>query len=218
MKEGFIYVLKSERLKALILCAGLIVSLLTILDSYHISLLEELKVSSVVIGIIAAIGSYISSYASKKQEVFHNKLRNKSLITIAMILSISTVIAGICGLKAEKYFLLLGIIIITNLIYNFGNGMYYTIIDKYLRNFTNKQIDTKIFATKNLFCNIIRVIGGLFASFLLDKMTTAYCMIIIGIIFMIAFILTERYMSSRVGLKPEEYSKEETKYDEQGVV
>lgn len=132
-----------------------------------------------------------------------------------MILSISTVIAGICGLKAEKYLLLLGIIIITNLIYNFGNGMYYTIIDKYLRNFTNKQIDTKIFATKNLFCNIIRVIGGLFASFLLDKMTTAYCMIIIGVIFMIAFILTERYMSSRVGLKPEEYSKEETKYDEQ---
>ncbi len=43
-------------------------------------------------------------------------------------------------------------------------------------------------------------------------------MIIIGVIFMIAFILTERYMSSRVGLKPEEYSKEETKYDEQGVV
>lgn len=215
IKEGFIYVLKSERLKALILCASLIVSLLTILDSYHVSLLEELKVSSVVIGIISAIGSYISSYASKKQEQFHNRLRNKSLITIAMMLSISTMIAGICGLKAEEYVLLLGIIIIINLIYNFGNGMYYTIIDKYLRNFTNKEIDTKIFAAKNLFCNIVRVIGGLFASFLLDKMITAYCMIIIGVIFTIAFIATERYMSSRVGLKPEEYSKEETKYDEQ---
>ena len=58
-------------------------------------------------------------------------------------------------------------------------------------------------------------VGGLFASFLLDKMTTAYCMIIIGVIFTIAFILTEKYMSSRVGLKPEQYSKEETKYDEQ---
>lgn len=214
IKEGFIYVLKSERLKALILCASLIVSLLSILSNYHVSLLEELKVSSVVIGIIAAIGSYISSYASKKQEQFHNRLRNKSLITIAMLLSISTIIAGICGLKAEEYILLLGIVIITNLIFNFGQGMYYTIIDKYLRNFTNKEIDTKIFAAKNLFCNIIRVIGGLFASFLLDKMTTAYCMIIIGVIFTIAFIATERYMSSRVGLKPEEYSKEETKYDE----
>ena len=215
IKEGFIYVLKSERLKALILCASLIVSLLTILSNYHVSLLEELKISSVVIGIIAAIGSYFSSYASEKQETFHNRLRNKSLITISIILSISTIIAGVCGLKAEEYILLLGIIIITNLIFNFGQGMYYTIIDKYLRNFTNKEIDTKIFAAKNLFCSIVKVIGGLFASFLLDKMKTAYCMIIIGITFTIAFILTEKYMSSRVGLKPEEYSKEETKYDEQ---
>ncbi len=216
IKEGFIYVLKSERLKALILCASLIVSLLNVLGNYHVSLLEELKVSSVIIGIVTAMGNYISSYASKKQEMFHLKLRNKFLITIAMILSVSTVIAGVCGLKAEEYILLLGIIIITNLIFRFANGMYYTIIDKYLRNFTNKEIDTKIFAANNLFCSVVRVIGGLFASFLLDKMTTAYCMIIIGVIFTIAFILTERYMSSRVGLKPEEYSKEETKYDEQG--
>ncbi len=215
IKEGFIYVLKSERLKALILCSSLIYTLLSILNNYHISLLEELKISSVVIGIIAAIGTYISSLASKKQQIFHNKLKNKFLITIALMLSISIMITGICGLKAEEYTLLLGIIIITNLIFYFGNGMYYTIIDKYLRNFTNKEIDTKIFATNNLFRSIIRVIGGLFASFLLDKMTTAYCMIIIGVIFTIVFILTERYMRNRVGLKPEEYSKEETKYDEQ---
>lgn len=39
-------------------------------------------------------------------------------------------------------------------------------------------------------------------------------MIIIGIIFTLVFILTEKYMENRVGLKPEEYSKEETKYDE----
>lgn len=215
IKDGFAFVIKSERLKALILSASLIVSLLNILSSYHVSLLEELNISSIAIGFIAAVGSFISSYASKKQEAFHNKLRNKSLTTISIMLSISTIIAGICGLKAQEYVILLAIIIITNLVYNFGQGMYYTIIDKYLRNFTNKEIDTKIFATKNLFCSVIRVIGGLVASFLLDKMATAYCMIIIGSIFTILYILMEKYMSKRVGLKPEEYSKEETKYDEQ---
>lgn len=215
IKDGFAFVIKSERLKALILSASLIVSLLNILSSYHVSLLEELNISSITIGIIAAVGSFVSSYASRKQEAFHNKLKNKSLTSISIMLSISTIIAGICGLKAQEYIILLAIIIITNLVYNFGQGMYYTIIDKYLRNFTNKEIDTKIFATKNLFCSVIRVIGGLFASFLLDRMTTAYCMIIIGSIFTILYILMERYMSKRVGLKPEEYSKEETKYDEQ---
>ncbi len=215
IKEGFVYVLKSERLKALILCASLIVSLLNILGNYHVSLLEELKISSVMIGIVTAVGNYISSFASKKQEMFHRRLKNKFLITVAMILSISTILAGICGLKAEEYVVLLGIIVITNVIFRFANGMYYTIIDRYLRNFTSKEIDTKIFAANNLFCGVARVIGGLFASFLLDKMTTSYCMIIIGFIFTIVFILTKRYMSSRVGLRPEEYSKEETKYDEQ---
>ncbi len=55
---------------------------------------------------------------------------------------------------------------------------------------------------------------GILASFLLDKMKTAYCMIIVGIAFTIIYILMGIYMKSRVGLKPEEYSKEERKYDE----
>ena len=51
------------------------------------------------------------------------------------------------------------------------------------------------------------------AAFLLDRMETAYCMIIVGIIFLILMILTSKYMKTRVGLKPEEYPKEEVKYD-----
>lgn len=215
IKEGFIYVLKSERLKALILCAALIVSLLSILNNYYVSLLEDLQVSSIIIGMISAIATMVSAYASKKQKLFQGRLKNKSLTTIAMILSVSTMIAGICGLKAKEYIVLLIVIVFMNLAHGFGKGMYYTIIDKYLRNFTNEKIDTKIFAANNLFSGIARVLIGLFASFLLDKTTTAYCMIIIGLIFTILYVLMEKYMKSRVGLKPEEYSKEETKYDEQ---
>ena len=44
-------------------------------------------------------------------------------------------------------------------------------------------------------------------------METAYCMIIIGVIFGILMILVNRFMKTRVGLRPEEYSKEEIKYD-----
>jgi len=215
IKDGFVYVLKSERLKALMLCSALVVSLLSIMQNYTVSLLGDLALTSTVIGIISAIGSFISSYASKKQETFHKKLRNKSLITIAITLSLSCFVAGICGLRAKDSIFLLIIVIIGNLIYSFCNGMYYTIIEKYLRNFSNKDIDTKIFSANGLFGSVARVISGLFASFLLDKTTTAYCMIIIGIIFTILYGLIEMYMKTRVGLKPEQYSKEETKYDEQ---
>lgn len=214
VKEGFSFVLKSERLKALILCASLIYALLSILLTYHVSLQEEIGLSSFMIGIISAIGSLASAYASKTQESFHYKFRNKSLFKICMILSISTIIAGIFGLGAGNSSALLFIVLLSFVMYNFCYGMFYTIIDKYLRNFSNAKIDTKIFAAYNLFRNVFRMLAGILAAFLLDKMATVYCMIIIGILFTIIYILLEKYMKTRVGLKPEEYSVEERKYDE----
>ena len=45
-------------------------------------------------------------------------------------------------------------------------------------------------------------------------MDIAICMTLIGIITVILTIIMDKYMKTRVGLKPEEYSKEERKYDE----
>ena len=92
--------------------------------------------------------------------------------------------------------------------------MYYTIIDRYLMNFTNKEIDTKIVAIYNLIRNSIRMLFGFLASFILGITTTANALTIVGTIFTIIFIVVEQYMKPRLGLKPEQYSKEEKKYDE----
>ena len=214
IKQGISFVLKSERLKALIVAYALISAFLSILSNYNVSLLEEIGISSVTIGVISAMMSFIRALASKRERKFHDKFKNKSIITISLILSISCIICGICGIEARTNYLLLGIIIVALLGCGFSEGMYYTIRDKYLGNFSNKKIDTKIYTVNQLFGNISKVIAGIIASFLLDKMNTAYCMITIGIMFTIIYLLTEKYMKTRVGLKPEEYSKEEIKYDE----
>lgn len=214
IEQGFKFIIKSERLKALIVSTALIASLLNILLDYQTSLWQEVKVPAYLIGFIAAIISLSSAYASKKQQVFHNKFRNKTIVITALMASISTIIAGVAGLKAEQISILLVVIGLSFVVARFAHGMFYTIIDRYFRNFTNKDIDTKIFAVKNLFVNLVSAIMGIMASFLLDKMTTAYCMIIVGVVFTIIYILMEKYMKTRVGLKPEEYSKQERKYDE----
>ncbi len=212
--QGFKFIIKSERLKALILSAALIGSLLNILLDYQTSLWQEVKVPAYLIGFMAAVISLSSAYASKKQQDFNNKFKNKTIIIIALMASVSTIIAGIAGLRAEQFSILLVIIALSFVIARFAHGMFHTIMDRYFRNFTNKDIDTKIFAVKNLFVNIVSAVAGLMASFLLDKMSTAYCMIIVGTIFTIIYILMQKYMKSRVGLKPEEYSEYERKYDE----
>ena len=215
IKAGFKFILKSERLKALILSAAFICTLLNILENYEVSLLENIKLSAVVIGYAGAINSLISAIASKKENEFNKVFRNKSLTILALLLSISALIAGICGMATIKENLV-GIIIILSvyMIQGFVNGMYYTIIDRYLMNFTNKEIDTKIVAIYNLIRNSIRMLFGFLASFILGITTTANALTIVGTIFTIIFIVVEQYMKPRLGLKPEQYSKEEKKYDE----
>ena len=79
---------------------------------------------------------------------------------------------------------------------------------------SEKKIDTKIFTAKNFLKSILSAVIGIMGSFLLDRMNISYCMIIIGISTIILTILMGQYMRTRVGLKPEEYAKEEIKYDE----
>ena len=81
-------------------------------------------------------------------------------------------------------------------------------------NFANKEIDTKIMAVYNLIRNAFRVVFGFLASFILGIASSANALIIVGTIFTIIFIGINKYMKTRLGLKPEEYSKDERKYDE----
>lgn len=214
IQEGFQFILKSERLKALILSASLIASFLSILASYRTSLLQDIGTPAYIISFAAAAFSASSAVGAKKQKEFNNKFKNKSIIIIALMASFSVIIAGVLGLKAQQSHIITILIILLFLIGKFAHGVFYTIMDRYFRNFTNKEIDTKIFAVKNLFVNLVSAIMGIMASFLLNKMSTAYCMIIVGTIFTIMYTLMGKYMKVRVGLKPEEYSKLERKYDE----
>lgn len=214
IKDGFKFILKSERLKALILSASLIASFLSILTNYRTSLLQDIGTPAYIISFASAIYSISSALGAKKQKEFNNKFRNKSIIVVALTISFSVIIAGLLSLKAQQFPILILFIILLFLIGKFAHGIFYTIMDRYFRNFTNKKIDTKIFAVKNLFINLVSAIMGIMASFLLNKMSTAYCMIILGFIFTIIYILMGKYMKVRVGLKPEEYSKLERTYDE----
>lgn len=211
---SFKFILKSERLKSLLLYCSLIGGLFCTLDTYEVSLLEELNISSGVMGMIFAGLGVISSFASKKQEKFHEKYKNKSLAIIGFLITISCMLSGVIGVFSNEIRYLIIFIIIMYIVRYIVNSIYYNLTEKYLRNFANEEIDTKIYTVKNLLKSIVSAIIGIFASFLLDRMNTAYCMIILGAVSTVLLVLVVKYMKKRVGLKPEEYSKEERKYDE----
>lgn len=66
IQDGFEFILKSERLKALILSASLIASLLSILANYRTSLLKDIGLPAYIISFAAAAFSASSAIRSKK--------------------------------------------------------------------------------------------------------------------------------------------------------
>ena len=214
LKDSFKFILKSERLKALILFSAVAVGIMSVLGTYEISLLEDFNMPAKYLCIIFAALGIISGILAKKQEEFHDKFKNKSLCILMGIIGISTIAAGIFGVISKEYQFCILFIIIAYVIRYAYKGIYYPLIEKYLRNFANEKIDTKIFTAKNFLGSILSAGIGVLASFLLDRINISYCMIIIGGLTVIFTIVMSKYMKARVGLKPEEYSKEEIKYDE----
>ena len=214
LKDSLKFTLKSERLKSLILFDSVVVGIISVLATYEISLLEELNISAKYLCTIFAILGIVSGILAKKQEKFHNKYKNKSLSILIGVIGLTIIAAGISGLISRQYRIFIAVIIIAYIIKYAYDSIYQQLIEKYLRNYANEKIDTKIFVIKNFLGSIQSAFIGIIASFLLDRMNTAYCMMILGISTLLFTIVMNKYMKTRVGLKPEEYSKEEIKYDE----
>ena len=214
LKDSLKFTLKSERLKSLILFDSVVVGIMSVLATYEISLLEELNISAKYLCTIFAILGIVSGVLAKKQEKFHNKHKNKSLSILIGVIGFAITVAGISGLISRQYRIFIAVIIIAYIIKYAYDSIYQQLIEKYLRNFANEKIDTKIFVIKNFLGSIQSAFIGIIASFLLDRMNTAYCMLILGISTLLFTIVMNKYMKTRVGLKPEEYSKDEIKYDE----
>lgn len=79
-------------------------------------------------------------------------------------------------------------------------------------NFADDQILPKIYAVNAISRNVFRMGIGFLGSYLLNITNTANATIIFGILFAIISLSLISYMSTRLGLKPEEYRKEDIEY------
>ena len=212
--NSFKYILSSKRLRSLILFSSIMYGVITVLASYQVSLLEEIGLPASVIGIIVAFLEITASISSKKQEQFHNKFRNKSLSVLGITVSLACILAGFAGYINNNIYIVSIIAIFALSIKYIIVGIYQILIDRYYRNFTNEDIDSKIFSAKSFFNSISSTILGIVASLLLNITNTKNSLIIIGFIFLVLFIITINYMKTRLGLNPNEYDSKELKFDD----
>lgn len=208
LKKSLGIVLKSKRLRALILYSGLIWGFHCLFADYKTNLLTDLGVTSQIIGIVAAILGIVSGIAAKKQQLVHNKFRNRSLTVVGLLSSLPVLISGLVVIFKLPAFLCVAIVIFCSMSNYAARAIYDVLIKRYLGNFADKDLLPKIYSVNSLGKNLIRAIIGITGSCIIGICSKAYiATIIMGSVFVILMVAVLLYMKTRVGLKPEEYKE-----------
>ena len=84
----------------------------------------------------------------------------------------------------------------------------------YLKNFTTADSRSKISFTYELITGFVASIMSLMGAVILANVNIRYAVILIGLIFLSIMVLILDYMRPRIGLKPNQYSKEDLEFIE----
>lgn len=209
IRISFKQILRSRRLRSLVLFNAIFIGLQKILTTLRNNTLTFVKMPEQYFGIISAIMGILSGIATKNQWRIHNKYRNTTLGVLSIPTVISCLILGFLLLTNIPYSILIPIILIIFAIQYILRGPYYVLIKRYLNNFTTSEKRVKISTANNLLENLIASILVFAASWILEVFDLQYALIIIGCVITIIIVLMLDYMRGKVGLKMEEYGKKE---------
>jgi len=213
MKVSFKFILKSKRLRGLLLFSGIMWAVVCLVSEYKDTILVEIGTSPMVIGIVGSILGIVSAISSKKQVEFHNKFKNRTLTYIGISFVISIILSGLIVTLKVPFIIELVMVVLAFIVINADNSMSLILIDRYLGNFTDNNILPKIYSAKSIVKNIFRMIVGILGSILMAHTGSANAMLIVGIISLVVIVTLLKYMKTRVGLKPEEYKTEDIKLE-----
>ena len=176
------------------------------------SLLADVHVSSEFFGIIFTVLGIVASVASSKSFAIHQKYRNRTLTFLGISFSISIIISGLVVMVKMPIWLMYYLLLLMFAIQYILKGPFYTLIKQYLNSFSDNELRLKIYSANSLIEYVVSTIITFSCSFLLTMFTNAQATLIVGCFALFAFIGLLIYMLDKVGLKPEQYKKEDIDY------
>lgn len=209
--DSFKFIKKSNRMKSYLLFAAVFYGVIKIVNTYKNDLLIDIGVTEAQFAMIYAVMRLVASisviYSRKIQRYF----RNKTLTFISLSYIISTIFIGLTTLILTNN-LALPIILIFHTVIKFCDSQWYITEYTYLKNFTTPESRNKISFTFELITCIVASIMSIMGAAILNYMPAKYAITLIGVVFLGVLILILRYMKNKIGLKPNEYSKEDIEF------
>lgn len=198
-------IIKSKRLRSLLIFMGLFNALITIMSTYKGNILVELQISPETFSIINAILTLISGIASTFQDKLHKRFKNKTFTVLSLSFVLSVILIGIILFGNVSY--MLPVILALLSVRSITMSNYFILSERYSKNFSTPKTRSRISFAAEFTTNIIESILVFLAGMLLDGVSIAFATLIVGLIFLLLFTVVLDYMRTRVGLKPENYSK-----------
>lgn len=209
MLNGFKFILKSKRLHALLLFGAMFFGTIDLSVLYIETYFNDISVHSTTFGFIFAAASIASAVGASLQDKIEKKNKNKTLSVISITYVLSFVFLGLFALTFKNFNLLLFVGIIVFLLQSLIKGSYGIIIIDYISRYTTSSIRSKLISVYYLLENLGSALFLFLASNTIDfaPIGASYC--ITGFILFVVFILVLNYMTTRVGLNPNSYGKED---------
>lgn len=212
LKESFKFILTSKRLKSLLLMLGLLWGIIDVYATYQETLLKELNIPSYYIGFMLAGFQMLVGVFSTKSNKFNKKHKNHTLTYIGLMLTVGSIILGITTILNISFEIQLMIITFVLIIRAYAKGIYQVLKKRYMNNFADNKILPKIYSANGITSNLGKGVIGLIGTSILNITILPNALLIIGIICLVMVLIVAIYSKSRLGLKPEEYSKKDISY------
>jgi predicted MFS family arabinose efflux permease len=205
--DSFKLLFASKRLHALLLFIlffnGLIYASYTLRET----LICEMGVSDEAFAVILSVLTIISAISSDLQAWIQKKFKNKALTFVAFAFILTFFVAGIITQTNINWWIQISIVLIMFAIQYAIQSPYDTLISTYSKSFTNSKIRVKVSSAVEFAICFSQFFISFVASILLDNFSIQKIYIYIGFASSIIAVATLKFMSTRFGLKPEQYSK-----------
>ena len=209
LKKGYKFITKSKRLRALLVMTGAVWGIIGLLDSYQLTLLQDIGATSVQIGIIFAMFELTRGLLSNTAIDFNKKFKNKSLTNILLTFGIGFILAGIIAFSHIPFYTKLITIVVILLVMGGANAIDQILAKKYVNNFTSSKILPAIYSAKSICDNLLRTIITLLGALVLGIYNIDIATVAMGIFILILTLGLTVYSKDKLGLKPEEYTQKD---------
>ena len=213
LKQAFKFIRNSNRMRSYIIFGAIFYGSIKMIETYRNALLVSKGIPEEQFSMILAVLMFIAGIAVILSKKIHRKFRNKTLTVLSLSHVGACIVIGLVANIAPNE-LAIPIILLMCIVIRVSSAIWGILEYKYLKNFSTNENRNKITSTYEIIGGIVTSTMAVLASLLLERVGINAAFLIVSLVVLIAIILALDYMRTRMGLKPNEYSKEDLEMEE----